>query len=531
MLTATKQDIAVAEQWLGYQQDPIGFETDILDVNPGHIWPKMREVAESVRDHQLTAVPAGHSVSKTYGASGLAVWFKSVFNPSTVITTAPSDNQVRNQLWREIHTRKESAKCELGGNLTSLMWDCKPSKSILKELPPAVRGLWEINFAVGFSTTADTASEHATKMQGWHNDWILVILDEAAGLLPPIWKAVIDGLIINPRCKVLAIGNPTDPYCIFADVCRPGSGWNVVRVSVRDTPNYKACKLTTAEIIEKLKNNEKVEEEEIIPHVAGKVYEARIIKDYGENSNEHKYRCLGEFPDYAEGVIWGPEFGSLDRKGHIGDYPWIETEPVYTFGDYGTIYTAIGFIQFIQGTIRMIDYFYDDIGIGVPGLCRMLDETPYSYARKQAHWCGPDYHPKTGSNRKTIGTGTTVLSEFKRLGYRLGCCLSHDVGEGIKVARSVIPLMRIGYECSDFVDSMRQYKFKKNLIYSTDAKPAYSTTPQETPHKHPADMLRHLSWIYRNQLVIDRLRIGIPKPLNPMRTRNSDPYHGWRGGR
>lgn len=278
----------LAAAWERYQADPVGFMTTILDVRPEQCWPRMREIAESVVHHQLTAVPAGHSVSKTFSAARIALWFKSVFNPSTVITTAPSDNQVRNQLWREIHTAYQGAKINLSGNLTTLQWDCRPSAATLATLPPEVRSLWEKNFAVGFSTTPDSVSEHATRMQGWHNEWLLVILDEACGILPPIWRAILDGLITDERCKVLALGNPTDPSGIFAQICRPDSGWNVIRVSVRDTPNYQLG-------------------EEVIPHVAGRDYEQRIIAEYGEGSNEHKYRCLGEFPDFGEGSVFAAE--------------------------------------------------------------------------------------------------------------------------------------------------------------------------------------------------------------------------------
>jgi hypothetical protein len=59
-----------------YMRDPVGFMTDFLDVKKEHVWPKMRQVAESVRDHQFTAVPAGHSVSKTYNAARITKYDK-----------------------------------------------------------------------------------------------------------------------------------------------------------------------------------------------------------------------------------------------------------------------------------------------------------------------------------------------------------------------------------------------------------------------------------------------------------------------
>ena len=496
-MQATAEQLAVTnDRMLEYQDDPIDFCNRILGIPDDHIWPKMREVAESVRDNQRTAVPAGHSVSKTFGAARIAVWFKTVFNPSTVITTAPSDNQVRNQLWREIHQAYAGAQAPLGGKMTMLQWDCRPHPDNLEEMPPEERALWEKNFAIGFSTSPDSASEHATKMQGWHNKWLLVILDEAAGINLAIWKTVMEGLLVNERCKVLAIGNPTDPYSRFADVCRLPD-WNVIRISTHDTPNYQQNK-------------------EIIPNLAGREHEKAIIAEYGENSNEHKIRCLGEFPTYMLGTVYGPEIAEVEEHERYGDYAWDRAFPVYTVGDYGNIYTAIGFFQYIRDTIRMIDYWYDDVGVGVAAICKMWDDQPYVYAKEMGHWLPPDYHPRHGSNRKSLGTGRSILAEFQRHGYRMNICEPHSFDNGVKVAREVLPLMRIDTRCSEFWDAMKQYKFKRNLIYSTDKRPAYNKDPEPTPARHPADMFRYEAWIYRYQLKVSGVRIGylgaIPQP-------------------
>jgi hypothetical protein len=138
-----KQAEEVYDKLMGFRTDPVGFYTDVLGMRGDHIWSKMREVAESVANNQLTAVPAGHSVSKTYGAGRLAVWFKTVFQPSTVVTTAPSDNQVRGQLWREIHAAYAGSLVSLGGKMTTLQWDMKPEPKVLSGLPPEVRSDWD----------------------------------------------------------------------------------------------------------------------------------------------------------------------------------------------------------------------------------------------------------------------------------------------------------------------------------------------------------------------------------------------------
>jgi hypothetical protein len=481
---------------IAYRKDPIGFMTNVLDVQEKHVWSGMRRVAESVRDHQFTAVPSGHDLSKTYTAARIALWFKTCFLPSTVITTAPSDNQVRNQLWREIHAAYAGARTPLGGQMLTLMWNVKPEQEILDKMPAVSRAQFEKNFAIGFSTSPDTVTNYATKMQGWHNHWLLIILDEWGGIHPMITKTVVDSLIINKRCKVLGIGNPTDPFGPFAQACKPGSAWNVVHLSIKDSPNY-------------------IHNQEVVPGLAGREYRERIVKEYGEDSNEDKIRCLGEFPEYAEGTFLGQQIAYLERNGYIGDYPWLPELPVYTFGDYGDMYSSILFVQFPRDGRHVIDYFYDDTGMGVPGICKMFDLKPYNYARDNGHWCGPDYDPQEGSNRKSIATGTLILSEFARLNHRMNVCKKHSFDDGIAAARDLLPTCRIDKRCMDFVDAIKQYKKRKNLQYSTEDKPAYFEDPEPSAARHPADAYRHFAWVFRNQLVVNGQRIGLPEPLMP----------------
>ncbi len=495
MITATVEQKLLAEQWDKYQQDPSDFITTCLDVKPEHFWPKMVEVAESVRDNQFTAVHASHSVSKTYGAGRIAVWFKACYNPSTVVTTAPSDNLVKNQLWREIHAAYSGAKVDMGGKMTSLMWDCKLSPEIMAAIEPEQRALWQKNFAIGFSTSPDTVTEHATKMQGFHNRHVLVILDEAGGILKAIWKAAIEGLMIDERCKILAIGNPTDPTGYFHKVCQPGSGWNVINISVRDTPNY-------------------IEGREVIPGVAGRDYYNRMKRDYGEDSNTFKIRVLGQFPEWLEGTYFGSRIAEAENAGHIDDYPWEETQKVYTFADYGDIYTALCFVQFIQGTIRIIDFYYDNSGLGVPVYCKVMDSKPYIYAKNQGHWAGPDLDPEHGSNRKSLATGKTLVDTFAQLGYGMSIVDKHSFDDGIEDIRSIFGKLRINKRtCKDLVTAVRTYHKKKNEALSTDDKPAYHNDPVKDWTAHVADMLRHLARAYKWQLVIDGDRIGYPHAI------------------
>ncbi|MBA3051875.1 hypothetical protein FP828_03550 [bacterium] len=242
-----------------YKKDPIRFLIDVLDVEEEYVWDKMRETARSVLNNKYTAVKAGHSVSKTYLASRLALWFLYCFGPkATVITTAPSQPQVEEVLWREIRDAHTNAKIPLGGHMTKTKLE-----------------LAEKWFAYGFATKSDTVTQQATRFQGFHNENILIIFDEAAGILSPIWGAS-NGLMTAGNCHFLAVGNPTSCDGEFVE-CFKDAKFNKITISVMDTPNFKAGK-------------------EIIPGLSGQEFEMEIANKFGRDSNVYKARVLGEIP-------------------------------------------------------------------------------------------------------------------------------------------------------------------------------------------------------------------------------------------
>ncbi len=242
-----------------WRKKPLVFFADVLDVDEAFIWDKMREIANSVRDYERTAVKAAHSVSKTFTAARLVLWFLYSHYPSTVITTAPTHNQVEEILWREVRLAHANAKIPLPGKITKTGLD-----------------LGEKWFATGFSTRPDTVTQQATRFQGFHNEHVLIIKDEAAGIEKAIWEAA-DSLMTSGFCRLLAIGNPTSASGEFVD-CFKSKAYNKITISVFDTPNYKY-------------------DAEIIPGLSGRKYVEHTKEKYGEDSNYYKARVLGQIPD------------------------------------------------------------------------------------------------------------------------------------------------------------------------------------------------------------------------------------------
>ena len=185
------------------------------------LWSKQQEIIRSVANNRRTSVQSCHEIGKSFIAAEIAGWWLDVHAPGQafVVTSAPTASQVRAILWREIgrvHTRGE-----LRGRVNQTSW-----------YMPVAGGKEEL---VAFGRKP--AEYDPTSFQGIHARWVLVIFDEACGIPYSLWEAA-DSLIANDESKIVCFGNPDDPTTHFHEISKPGSGWNVIRVSAFDTPNF-----------------------------------------------------------------------------------------------------------------------------------------------------------------------------------------------------------------------------------------------------------------------------------------------------
>lgn len=251
----------VESHWLA---DPAGWVSEKLGE---HFWSGQVSIAESVRDHRLTAVKACHGPGKSFSAARIAAWWIDTHPPGTamVVSTAPTWPQVSGILWREI--RKAWRKGNLPG---TVLQTCE----------------WKLDNGdlVGLGRKPADHDEHG--FQGIHARYVLVIIDEACGVPQQIWNAV-HALATNDDCRVLAIGNPDDPASHFATICQPDSGWEVLTISVFDTPNF------TGETIP----------DELRPLLPNHSWVEECERMWGTESPVYTSKVLGEFPESAEDSV------------------------------------------------------------------------------------------------------------------------------------------------------------------------------------------------------------------------------------
>ena len=163
------------------------------------MWSKQREVSQSVVEHQKTLVVTSNGCGKSYLSATLVNWWVDTHpvDDTTVVTTATNWKQVRNVLWIEIPRVKAVAgiRGKVNADATWKMGD--------RQDP------------IAFGMKPDDKDESG--FQGVHDQYVLVIMDEAGGISKEIFTAA-DAITTNKFARILAIANPNDPSCYMAEV-------------------------------------------------------------------------------------------------------------------------------------------------------------------------------------------------------------------------------------------------------------------------------------------------------------------------
>lgn len=249
-------------------KDPVNWIHD----HGAFLWSTQRRIIESVRDNRYTAVPSCFDTGKSFLASAAVVWWLKTHpvGEAFVVTTAPTDDQVKAILWREIDRRVE--QWELGKDGHRVTQDARYKIG---------------NRLVAYGRKPSDYTPAA--FQGIHDRYVLVVLDEAAGIPDGLYDAA-DGLVSNEHCRVLAIGNPDDPNSHFATICKPGSGWNTIPISAFDTPNF-----TGEDVPGYLKDL-----------LVSQLWVEERRKRWGEQSPMYISKVLGQFPQVSKDMLIEP---------------------------------------------------------------------------------------------------------------------------------------------------------------------------------------------------------------------------------
>lgn len=213
-----------------------------------------------MRDHRRTAVKSAHGIGKSFLSARIVLWFLHAYQPAVVLTTAPTDNQVRNILWRELAKAAAATQLPLLGRALQMRYEIAPD--------------W---YALGFKA-ADTQPD---RFQGFHAEHALVVVDEAAGVADTVFDA-LDAVLTSAQARQLLIGNPTNAQGRFHDSFgKDRALYNTITVRAQDTPNIQAQRVVRPYLI-----TQEWIDDAIARHGADSVYvRSRIDAEFPEGTD------------------------------------------------------------------------------------------------------------------------------------------------------------------------------------------------------------------------------------------------------
>ncbi len=234
-----------------YRRDIALFARELLSFEPDD-W--QLGVFRDVVAAPYTSVKSGQGVGKTGVESIVALWFLSCFPFAKVIATAPTRRQLNDVLWAEIDKWRSKS----------------PVLSVVLKWTKTY--IYVVGFEKRWFATARTATK-PENMQGFHEDNMLFIVDEASGVPEPIMEAIL-GTLSGKNNKLLMCGNPTRTSGTFYDS------------HTKDRTMYRCHTVNSEKSPRTNKENIKA-----------------LERKYGRESNVFRVRVLGEFPLQEDDVF------------------------------------------------------------------------------------------------------------------------------------------------------------------------------------------------------------------------------------
>ncbi|MFP4457565.1 MAG: hypothetical protein ACLFPS_07890 [Clostridia bacterium] len=259
------------------KKHPVFFVENVLG---DKLWKKQKQILNTVQNHNVS-VASCHGAGKSFTASRVVIHAMSVMPGTQIITTAPTNRQVKKVLWKEIRTGYKRSNFPLGGKMLTQEWQIDDD--------------W---FALGFATS-DTDS-----FQGFHGKRVLVVADEAAGVDETIFNG-IDGITSGANSRILYIGNPTSRAGRFYQSHSSSDQFKKFNISAFDTPNFTDFNITLEDIatgkwVDKVPDNQN---DLPYPQLVTPQWVADRYETWGVDSALWQAKVMGKFPQDEEYTI------------------------------------------------------------------------------------------------------------------------------------------------------------------------------------------------------------------------------------
>jgi len=243
---------------LACREDPVLYAKAFHKFEPEpHQADFLRAVAD--RDVPRVAVRSGRQCGKTSALAIAAAWFEWAHQDARTLVTAPSSGQLEDAFVPEL-------------------------KGQINRLPQQFRDLWtvkkdrlEFRFTdkdpfENFITIKTARADSPESMQGMNAPNVLVLIDEAAGVVDPIFEAISGSLAGNKGLvKIVLTGNPNRTSGFFYDAFHVDSDdWQTFHWDSEQLAN----------------NGNRISPDWV----------ERMRRKYGDDSDPFRVHVKGEFP-------------------------------------------------------------------------------------------------------------------------------------------------------------------------------------------------------------------------------------------
>ncbi len=340
-----------------WQSDPVLFMREVLLFEPDD-W--QIKVAYDLRDYPRVSVKSGQGVGKTGEEAALLLWFLVCFPYPRIVATAPTKQQLHDVLWSEVDKWMNNSPL----------------------LPMLLRWTKTYVYMIGYEKRWFAVARTATKpenMQGFHEDNMLFIVDEASGVADPIMEA-ITGTLAGANNKLLLMGNPTKTSGTFYE------SHTADRALYRcHTVNAEHSKRTNKENIDAMK------------------------RKYGESSNVVRVRVYGEFPKQEDDVFI--MLSTIEQCGsRVYELPEDKGMPYIMFGvdvaRFGDDETVI--YRNFKGKLKLV------VARRGQNLMATVGDIVAQYKKAVKEF--PDYNGRIYVNIDDTGLGGGVTDRLKEVG-------------------------------------------------------------------------------------------------------------------
>lgn len=186
-------------------------------------WSRQEEILRAIVTHQEVRVVSGKACGKDWLLARVILWWFSTRPSGLVLATGPTQPHVETVLFAEVRKAYYASRLPLGGEMLPV----KPELIDPQNSKHYVRGI---------------VTNKPEALQGYHEDEVLIVADECAGIEDPWVFDALYGCGVTANSRFLFVGNPTcGPTAPFAKLFQDNRPTvRNIRISALESPNVVA---------------------------------------------------------------------------------------------------------------------------------------------------------------------------------------------------------------------------------------------------------------------------------------------------